>query len=508
MKRAFDHLLLTCWILLVTHPAFSCFRPFFIAKKSTKSLPQEYRLRGLLESGPLLQQQRSALLVSMLPTDSGAEEGSDKPSSSRLIQPHQDRSSPAYRQLMAHLGARIRQGSLVSFPTETVYGLGANALDEQAVLKIFAMKRRPLTDPLICHVGGLSGEGGALALLDVGDREREVVERLAATFWPGPLSIIGKARGIVPPEVTAGTGFVAVRCPNSSLALDLISASDRPIAAPSANLFGAISPTTAQHVLKNFPQEDLVILDGGSCHVGIESTVIKLEMGEREGEDWDDRICINRRGRVSKEMIEECLRQAGAEMASIRVYVSPKIDYGRGSASEDVARAPPSASEAQESPGMLLSHYAPSVPTYLISVATTDTSSGTGIDIHPQEESPALPPPSKCVLIDMGSRMRDLRGEFAAYFDLCEAAEHTASDESAFLEEAMRSLFATLHEAEAAAVERGCGLICVGVADDASDMGEPALALYDRLYRAASGRRLHLYRSGAAGWRLRRQTAE
>lgn len=163
----------------------------------------------------------------------------------------------------------IRAGKLVAFPTETVYGLGANALDPLAVAKIFELKERPSFDPLIIHIASLS----QLEKLVLNPDKR--VYKLAEKFWPGPLTMVLPKSSIVPDLVTSGLPTVGIRMPGNAIALELIRTSDCPIAAPSANKFGRISPTTAAHVRKQLPTVDY-ILDGGKTSVGIESTIIKL----------------------------------------------------------------------------------------------------------------------------------------------------------------------------------------------------------------------------------------
>jgi L-threonylcarbamoyladenylate synthase len=164
----------------------------------------------------------------------------------------------------------IRQGGLVAFPTETVYGLGANALDPEAVAKIFAAKERPFASPVIVHVAD-----EAMARTIAADWP-ESAQALAARFWPGPLTIIVKKADIVPDLVTAGLDSVGIRIPAHPIALDLIRRAGVPIAAPSANRFTEISPTTAVHVQASLGGRIDMILDGGPTHVGIESTVVSL----------------------------------------------------------------------------------------------------------------------------------------------------------------------------------------------------------------------------------------
>lgn len=165
---------------------------------------------------------------------------------------------------------RIRDGGLVAFPTETVYGLGADALNAEAVARIFEVKNRPSFDPLIVHV-----EGWDQAKTLVMDPP-PLAARLAEAFWPGPLTLVLSKASCIPDIVTAGLPTVAVRMPNHPVALELIRAAKRPIAAPSANRFGEISPTTAEHVRDQLGEGDLMILDGGPCSVGVESSIVSL----------------------------------------------------------------------------------------------------------------------------------------------------------------------------------------------------------------------------------------
>jgi L-threonylcarbamoyladenylate synthase len=221
----------------------------------------------------------------------------------------------------------IRKSGLVAFPTETVYGLGANALDEMAVRKIFAAKDRPAWDPLIVHICNLA------MLEQLVEDVPEKFAELANRFMPGPLTVVMRKKAIVPDVVTAGLPTVAVRMPNHTVALALIEAAGVPIAAPSANRFGRPSPTTAEHVLHDLAGRIDGILDAGPTQVGVESTVIDLTKTPP---------VILRPGGVSKEGLEEVLREVV------------------------VASKPPSDIESGlPSPGMMPRHYAPSVPVIL-----------------------------------------------------------------------------------------------------------------------------------------------
>ena len=182
----------------------------------------------------------------------------------------------------------LRRGGLLAIPTETVYGLGANGLNSEAVLKIFAAKGRPADNPLILHIAKKS------ELKPLWSHVPDNARILADTFWPGPLTMIFNRSSIVPDEVTAGLDTVAVRMPLNKTARALINAAGVPIAAPSANLSGKPSPTTAEHVRQDMDGRVDLIIDGGPCKYGLESTVVSL-IG---------RPTILRPGAVTKEMLE------------------------------------------------------------------------------------------------------------------------------------------------------------------------------------------------------------
>ncbi len=164
----------------------------------------------------------------------------------------------------------IREGGLVAFPTETVYGLGVNAFDANAVAKIFEVKRRPRFDPIIVHIADFKDVERLCLELD------ERAKILIRKFFPGPLTLVLPKLDIVPDIVTAGLETVAIRMPSHPVALKLIEAAKVPIAAPSANPFGCLSPTTAEHVAEQIGGEIDLIIDGGKCPIGIESTILEL----------------------------------------------------------------------------------------------------------------------------------------------------------------------------------------------------------------------------------------
>ncbi len=220
-------------------------------------------------------------------------------------------------------GEIIRAGGLVAFPTETVYGLGVNAYLGDAVPKVFAAKGRPSDNPLIVHIAY------------PGDAERVAVTcpeyyELAERFMPGPLTIILPKLDVIPDSVTAGLDSVGVRCPSNNAAHALIVAAGGPIAAPSANLSGAPSPTCGEHVLRDMDGKIDAIIDGGECDFGLESTVIALRGNSAE---------ILRPGAVTREDLLEVLPV---------VTVNPAV------------KDPSSAGDKPRSPGMKYKHYAPS----------------------------------------------------------------------------------------------------------------------------------------------------
>jgi L-threonylcarbamoyladenylate synthase len=177
---------------------------------------------------------------------------------------------------VAEAAAVLRAGGLVAFPTETVYGLGADALDAAAVARIFAAKERPSFDPLIVHLAAAAELAAHAHPADAADPR---VARLAARFWPGPLTLVVRKRHHIPGIVTAGLPTVGLRVPDHPVALALIRAAGVPIAAPSANRFGRVSPTRAGHVVRGLGSRVGLVLDGGPCRVGVESTVVLVAEG-------------------------------------------------------------------------------------------------------------------------------------------------------------------------------------------------------------------------------------
>jgi L-threonylcarbamoyladenylate synthase len=249
----------------------------------------------------------------------------------------------------------IRQGEVVGIPTETVYGLAGAALQPEALTRIFDTKERPTFDPLIVHVG--FGAKGVYALerqelidgkkLSAAARDR--AEALIQAFWPGPLTLVLPKHEKVPDLSTSGLPTVALRMPAHRVAQMLIAASGVPVAAPSANRFGRISPTTAQAVADELGDRIDWILDGGPCEVGVESTVIRVES--------DGALTMLRPGGLARSRIEE--------VTGCAVEIAPSTSRP-GSDTSRPGHREQSAQVAQPAPGMLESHYAPVKPLYLL----------------------------------------------------------------------------------------------------------------------------------------------
>ncbi len=229
----------------------------------------------------------------------------------------------------------IQAGEIVGFPTETVYGLGADAKNASAVKRIFQAKGRPQDNPLIVHIANTED------MYLYGEQINEKARVLAENFWPGPLTIVVKSASCIAKEVTCGLDTVGLRCPENEIARTLIKFCSLPIAAPSANRSGRPSPTTAQHVFDDMNGKIPLILDGGACRVGVESTVISMV---------NDTPLLLRPGIISREAIESVIGP---------IDISPAIEAQL-----------PDDSQVQ-SPGMKYRHYAPNCPLHIVA-GTTD----------------------------------------------------------------------------------------------------------------------------------------
>ncbi len=274
----------------------------------------------------------------------------------------------------------IKQNQVVGIPTETVYGLAANAYEADAIIKIYELKQRPHFNPLIVHIPDIS------FLQQITMHQPEVLLKLAEQFWPGPLTIIFNKKEVIPSLVTAGKKTVAVRIPSHPITLNLLKLLQLPLAAPSANIYGSISPTSAKHVIKNFGNKIQYVLDGGNCEIGIESTIIML--------NDDEKFCILRHGGISEEQIKKVTGYTPD------TFINP---------------------EKSISPGLSKSHYAPSIPLFIGSINEL-------LKKHHEE---------KIAVIGFGKKYGDIRIIYQA--DLSSVSN---------LNEAAKNLFSTLQQAD------------------------------------------------------------
>ena len=224
----------------------------------------------------------------------------------------------------------LRKGGLVAFPTETVYGLGADGLNASACKKIYEAKGRPSDNPLILHIGNIS------QLKDIVCDIPECAVKIIDRFWPGPVTLVFRKKSIVPDSVSGGLNTVAVRFPSNPVARAIINAAKTPVAAPSANTSGKPSPTRAKHVLHDMDGKIDMIIDGGSCEVGLESTIVDVT-GKKP--------VILRPGGITKEMLEEVVGAIDIDPAVYKAL---------------------SAGEKPKAPGMKYTHYSPDAEVFLV----------------------------------------------------------------------------------------------------------------------------------------------
>lgn len=270
----------------------------------------------------------------------------------------------------------IRSNGTVVFPTETVYGLGANALSGEAVKAIFAAKGRPSDNPLIAHISNMN-----MLLYLIGSPLSEGARKVIERFWPGPLTLIFKKSGKVPFEVTAGLDTVAIRMPDNKIALELISRSELPIAAPSANISGKPSPTTAEHVVDDMAGKVDMILCGSDCRIGLESTILDLT-GEKP----------------------VILRPGGVTLEELESILGPVL-VNRGSVG---------GKEVPKAPGMKYTHYAPDADMIIVKGELDNIkrkiqelvgeSAGRGLKVGVLASEETKDYYRNCVVLSLGSR--------------------------------------------------------------------------------------------------------
>lgn len=328
--------------------------------------------------------------------------------------------------------ATLLRGGLVAFPTETVYGLGANALDVTAVQRIFVAKGRPASDPLIVHIAALD------QLDSVAEEVPALAHSLAQAFWPGPLTLVLKRRSVIPASVSAGRDTVAVRIPDHAVPLALARAAGVPIAAPSANMFTRPSPTTAAHVLEDLDRRIDLLLDGGPTPIGLESTVLSLTSAQ-----------------------PALLRPGGVSIEALRQYIPDLVFVPRYVELEADPAAP-----APASPGMLLKHYSPRAELLLFA--------------GPPERALARMRRAALTAITRGERVGIMlpTEEIDTFADLAVVIIPLGSRDD--LGQIGRRIFAGMRELDRRGMQR---ILVRGV--ERTGLG---LAIWDRLVRAAEGR--------------------
>jgi L-threonylcarbamoyladenylate synthase len=322
----------------------------------------------------------------------------------------------------------LLRGGLVAFPTETVYGLGANALDAAAVQRIFIAKGRPASDPLIVHIAALD------QLDSLAEDVPALARTLAQAFWPGPLTLVLKRRAAIPATVSAGRDTVAVRIPDHAVPLALVRAAGVPIAAPSANLVTRPSPTNAAHVIEDLDRRIDLLLDGGPTPIGLESTVLDLTSAQ-----------------------PTLLRPGGISIEALRQYI-PELSFTPRYIEHDSA--------VSASPGMLLKHYSPRAELLLFAGAP--------------RRALARMRQAALAAIKRGERVGVMlpNEEIGTFADL--AVVIIPLGPRADMHQIGRRIFASMRELDKQGVER---ILVRGV--ERAGIG---LAIWDRLVRAAEGR--------------------
>eukprot|EP00979_Chaetoceros_neogracilis_P012844 scaffold3515_cov267-Chaetoceros_neogracile.AAC.3 len=408
LVRKLQHIIKRCMLLLVLTSTItstrttSAFHSRAIATGFARFGNTSFRIQN--QNAFSINYQSASLSGMTIP-----QHGSDGSASASATSAQKAKYISASEQSLKEAGARLRSGHLVSFPTETVYGLGCHAIDPVAVARVFEAKERPFTDPLIVHVNEAETalklwNASSIVNNKTPNLEQKALMALADAFWPGPLTIVARASPEIPSIIMADTGFVACRSPSHPIARALIGASGVPIAAPSANKFGHVSPTRAIHVMDDLAMEDVWIVDPDFekdlnrdykhevvCDVGVESTVAKVEMiSENMG-----RVTILRHGAVSFSEIATCLDVA-------ELSTSFEVIEKMQATGENVSNV---------APGQTIRHYSPNVQSFMISNSRYADEN----NIWTKDEVKYL---TSAVVIDFAGRLSSLEGKALAYRDL------------------------------------------------------------------------------------------
>jgi L-threonylcarbamoyladenylate synthase len=332
----------------------------------------------------------------------------------------------------------ISNGNVVIFPTETVYGIGASALNLDAIQKIYQIKNRPGNNPLIMHI--LNWQGGII-YTKLNPLETSIVESLTNTFWPGPLTILVKKSSYVLDAISANTDWVALRSPKHPVIRKLIEKSMVPIVAPSANISGKITSTYKDHVLKYFKHTDVsVIIDENPSTIGIESTIVKIN---------NNQIDIVRPGLITKEDIQTCLKTI-PNITISHVHISSQAEY----------------------PGSNISHYTTDKKTLMFNFISYNTLNNSSDEITQSIKNVTKEYLNQSAIIDFNKKNQQYYDYFAAHVDLSESGD---------LNEALFNLYNILHQLNTIDIKN------ILIFDFWSSKDGLYKTIYDRLYRCANG---------------------
>tara|TARA_E500000178_G_scaffold347458_1_gene400807 strand:- start:539 stop:1627 length:1089 start_codon:yes stop_codon:yes gene_type:complete len=334
----------------------------------------------------------------------------------------------------------IRKGNIVVFPTETVYGIGASAMNAEAVQKIYRIKKRPTNNPLIMHV--LNWEGAKI-YTNLNEIETKIVETVTKKFWPGPLTILVKKSNYVIDEICAKSDYVAIRSSSNSTLRNLIEKSMVPIVAPSANLSGKVTSTCKDHVLRYFENSNIsIITDNNPTQIGVESTIIKID---------NNNIYINRPGLITRNDIAKCFEDGV-------IKIDEKL-----------------LSCQQNSPGSSISHYTTNKKTYMFNFSD--------IGVLPEQYANKLSNIkestkqylSNCALIDFNKINSQYYHHFGAHVDLSETGD---------LKEVIYNLYNVLHQLNTTSIK------VILIFDFWSNKEGLFKTIFDRFYRSSEGKHL------------------
>lgn len=354
---------------------------------------------------------------------------------------------------IAKCGKYLREGGIVGMPTETVYGLAANAFDVSACDKIFIYKGRPLTDPLIVHVSSIEMVK-QIALIN--SENTSLFTVFSNKFWPGPLTIILEANlSRLNPKILANSNTVGIRFPNNTIAQKLIAAAGVPLAAPSANKFSHISPVNPHHVYEDFKEFPVMILNGGVCNFCMESTVMKIDSKLKK-------VTVFRMGAVSPDQIQTELLNNHFDEYTVECLANKKVDIPKGVITDKEYTV------NQEAPGQFLKHYSPKVDTFIFSEDENDNA----------------------ILVESNFVFIDYTGILYAKYNKVVAKENFLElSIEGKEEEVMKNLYDYLRKAETI---EGTRKIIICDLSKHMKANQHKLTLMDRMFKAASFKKVNI----------------